>query len=283
MTKGEVPFRSFTMRSEGYDRNEVDVYIEDQQNEIARLRRVVEAATYTVDGEMQLSGPEGEDNQTLGLSHETAERVLPDITVERDTTMAQLAHARSVRDDLRTEAAELKVLLERYRSQASEAADFLAAATAGALKSLGLPELIDDDVATAGTLVNMSGDTNGSDVLDSDNIESRSVADATGDGSFLRAVKDLDDATENGGDALADVISIEMDLSDSHAQVDAEEGTFGGTFLAEVRAAADEADVSLVPESVESDLFLSELRGIADGAPDDLDSDAADRFFDDGI
>jgi hypothetical protein len=274
MTKGEVPFRSFTMRSEGYDRNEVDVYIEDQQNEIARLRRVVEAATYTVDGEMQLSGPEGEDNQTLGLSHETAERVLP---------MAQLAHARSVRDDLRTEAAELKVLLERYRSQASEAADFLAAATAGALKSLGLPELIDDDVATAGTLVNMSGDTNGSDVLDSDNIESRSVADATGDGSFLRAVKDLDDATENDGDALADVISIEMDLSDSHAQVDAEEGTFGGTFLAEVRAAADEADVSLVPESVESDLFLSELRGIADGAPDDLDSDAADRFFDDGI
>ena len=267
MTKGEVPFRSFTMRSEGYDRNEVDVYIEDQQNEIARLRRVVEAATYTVDGEMQLSGPEGEDNQTLGLSHETAERVLPDITVERDTTMAQLAHARSVRDDLRTEAAELKVLLERYRSQASEAADFLAAATAGALKSLGLPELIDDDVATAGTLVNMSGDTNGSDVLDSDNIESRSVADAT----------------ENDGDALADVISIEMDLSDSHAQVDAEEGTFGGTFLAEVRAAADEADVSLVPESVESDLFLSELRGIADGAPDDLDSDAADRFFDDGI
>ena len=113
-----------------------------------------------------------------------------------------------------------------------------------------------------------------SNVLDLDGIETAS----NDDGGFLRAVDDTDDLSDlvddNEDDELADVISIDADLSD-------DDGAFGGTFLAEVRAATDDDDVTLAPENEDSDRFLSELRGIADDAPDDLDSDVADRFFED--
>ncbi|MBT5757545.1 MAG: DivIVA domain-containing protein, partial [Acidimicrobiaceae bacterium] len=45
MTEGECPFRSFTMRSEGYDRDEVDAYVGELQSEITEQRRALAAAT----------------------------------------------------------------------------------------------------------------------------------------------------------------------------------------------------------------------------------------------
>jgi F0F1-type ATP synthase membrane subunit b/b' len=198
------------------------------------------------------------------------------IQVERDKAMAELAHVRRVRDDLRTEAVDLKSSLERYRSQAREASDTLAAAASGPLMSLDLPDFIDDDVVLAGISSNVDDDL---DDPEADGTDSPTVDD----GSVLRAVEDADDLNNpvsgNEGDELADVISIDADLSDNDGPG---EGAFGGTFLAEVRAAADDDDdVALAPENEDSDRFLSELRGIADDAPDDLDSDVADRFFDD--
>lgn len=329
MTEGEFPFRSFTMRSEGYDRNEVDTYVDDQQNEIVELRRALAAATHVSAGDTRLHDPEGAVTRTLAIAQETADRVLHDsqveadrrraeadeqatevvadaderaarllgdmeaqaaevreqgvaaarsaIQVERDTAMAELAKVRRVRDDLRTEAVDLKSSLERYCSQARKASDTLAAAASGPLMSLDLPDFIDDNVVLAGITSNVGDDLDGLD-LDGADIQ---TAD---EGSFLRAVENVDDrndaVNDNAGDELADVIAIDADLSDNDA--DASEGAFGGTFLAEVRAAAvDEDDVALAPENDDSDRFLSELRGIADDAPEDLDSDAADRFFDD--
>lgn len=81
------------------------------------------------------------------------------------------------------------------------------------------------------------------------------------------------------------MISIDGDDDDEYDDEDDHDDDgagFGGTFLAEVRAAADD-DVALAPENDRSDQFLSELRGIAadeDEDDDDLDGDAADRFFD---
>jgi cell division septum initiation protein DivIVA len=324
MTEGEFPFRSFTMRSEGYDRNEVDTYVGDQQNEIVELRRALDTATHASAGDTRLHDPEGAVTRTLAIAQETADRVLHDaqveadrrraeadehatdviagadqratrllgdmeaqaaevreqgvaaarsaIQVERDKATAELAQVRRVRDDLRTEAVDLKSSLDRYRSQAREASDALAAAASGPLTSVDLPDFIDDDVALAGI---SSTTGSASNVLDLDGTETAS----DDDGGFLRAVDDTDDRSDavedNEDDELADVISIDADLSDDA------DGAFGGTFLAEVRAAADDDDVTLAPENEDSDRFLSELRGIADDAPDDLDSDVADRFFED--
>lgn len=169
MTEGEFPFRSFTMRSEGYDRTEVDSYVGELQSEITEQRRALEAAAHSGDGDTRLHDPEGAVTRTLAIAQETADRVLHDaqveadrrraeadehatgviadaderaarllgdmeaqaaevreqgvaaarsaIQVERDKAMAELAHVRRVRDDLRTEAVELKSSLERYRSQ----------------------------------------------------------------------------------------------------------------------------------------------------------------------
>jgi cell division septum initiation protein DivIVA len=323
MTEGEFPFRSFTMRSEGYDRNEVDTYVGDQQNEIVELRRALDTATHASAGDTRLHDPEGAVTRTLAIAQETADRVLHDaqveadrrraeadehatdviagadqratrllgdmeaqaaevreqgvaaarsaIQVERDKATAELVQVRRVRDDLRTEAVDLKSSLDRYRSQAREASDALAAAASGPLTSVDLPDFIDDDVALAGI---SSTTGSASNVLDLDGIETAS----NDDGGFLRAVDDTDDLSDlvddNEDDELADVISIDADLSD-------DDGAFGGTFLAEVRAATDDDDVTLAPENEDSDRFLSELRGIADDAPDDLDSDVADRFFED--
>jgi cell division septum initiation protein DivIVA len=323
MTEGEFPFRSFTMRSEGYDRNEVDTYVGDQQNEIVELRRALDTATHASAGDTRLHDPEGAVTRTLAIAQETADRVLHDaqveadrrraeadehatdviagadqratrllgdmeaqaaevreqgvaaarsaIQVERDKATAELVQVRRVRDDLRTEAVDLKSSLDRYRSQAREASDALAAAASGPLTSVDLPDFIDDDVALAGI---SSTTGSASNVLDLDGTETAS----DDDGGFLRAVDDTDDLSDlvddNEDDELADVISIDADLSD-------DDGAFGGTFLAEVRAATDDDDVTLAPENEDSDRFLSELRGIADDAPDDLDSDVADRFFED--
>ena len=340
MTEGEFPFRSFTMRSEGYDRSEVDTYVGDQQNEIVELRRALDTATDASAGDTRLHDPEGAVTRTLAIAQETADRVLHDaqveadrrraeadehatgvitdaderaarllvdmeaqaaqvreqgvvaarsaIQVERDKAAAKLAQVRRVRDDLRTEAVDLKSSLDRYRSQAREASDALTAAASGPLMSVDLPDFIDDDVVLAGISSTAGDDMS---VLDLDGTETAS----NDDGGFLQAVEDTDDLSDavddNEEDELAEVISIDTDLSDDADVIsidtdfsddaDVAEGAFGGTFLAEVRAAADDDDVTLAPENEDSDRFLSELRGIADDAPDVLDSDAADRFFDD--
>lgn len=337
MSDGEFPFRSFTMRSEGYDSNEVDSYVEELRSEILEVRRALETATPSGDGaaDSRLHDPEGAVTRTLAIAQETADRVLHDsqveadrrraeadehatsviaeaderaarllgemeaqaaevreqgvaaarsaIQVERDKAMAELAHVRRVRDDLRSEAVALKTSLDTYRSQAREASDTLAAASSGPLMGLDLPDFIDDDVLLAGiTPVDGSSD------------------DGADGASHLRAVDDgADDAGDSAGspatampqydyseDELAPVIALDGD--------DAEGADNGGTFLAEVRAAAED-DVALVPEDElspidlsasgdddatgESDRFLSELRGITTD-DEDLDSEAADAFFD---
>ncbi len=366
MTEGEFPFRSFTMRSEGYDRTEVDSYVDELQSEITEQRRAIEAATHGGEGasDTRLHDPEGAVTRTLAIAQETADRVLHDaqveadrrraeadehasaviadaderaarllgdmesqaaevreqgvaaarsaIQVERDKAMAELAHVRRVRDDLRNEAVDLKAALDSYRSQAREASDTLAAAASGPLMSLDLPDFIDDDVVLAG--ISASADT----VLqtDVDEIgEIDEIEDTSDEVSYLRAVDepDDDDGMANvlafDGDTVADeqvvpddadygdatnwdtddqvVADDSADTSDDEPDDDdddddaEDDGDFGGTFLAEVRAAADD-DVTLAPENDDSDRFLSELRGIGDDQDgDSLDSDAADRFFND--
>lgn len=362
MTEGEFPFRSFTMRAEGYDRIEVDSYVEELQGEITELRRAIETATHSSgdSGDIRLHDPEGAVTRTLAIAQETADRVLHDaqveadrrraeadehatnaiadaehraarllgdmeaqaaevreqgvaaarsaIQVERDKAMAELAQVRRVRDDLRNEAAELKATLDRYRSQAREASDTLTAMSGGTLAASELPDFIDDEVVLAGIATQTEVD----DIIDTD--EDADDADAMQDtttpstaatpaapgvaehpangaesekatapeGAHLRSVGGSDGpkplfAADDGDDddALAEVISIDGDEDD-----DAAEGGFGGTFLAEVRAAAEDDDVALSPENDESDRFLSELRGIAGQQDADLDGDAADTFFD---
>jgi len=366
MTEGEFPFRSFTMRSEGYDRDEVDAYVQDLQTEINELRRALETATPQTAGDTRLHDPEGAVTRTLAIAQETADRVLHDaqvesdrrraeasehattvvaeaderaarllgdmeaqaaevreqgvaaarsaIQVERDKAMAELAHVRRVRDDLRTEAVDLKAALDKYRSQAREASDTLAAASSGPLRSVDLPDFIDDDVVLAGisATVDAADHSNDESELDEDADMTETVvppeaelapkpativADAVEADSALHAAEATvgedsraDDDSRVDDDGLADVIAIGSDTADDHlrgvdtaagvAAADAEPD-FGGTLLAEVRAAAHDDDVALAPENDDSDRFLSELRGIADEAGDELDSDAADTFFDD--
>lgn len=325
MTEGEFPFRGFTMRSEGYDRDEVDAYVGELQSEIAEQRRALAAATHISGNDIRLHDPEGAVTRTLAIAQETADRVLHDaqveadsrraeadehatvvvadaderaarllgdieaqaaevreqglaaarsaIQVERDKATAELAHVRRVRDDLRIEAVDLKSSLDRYRSQAREASDSLAAVAAGPLMSVDLPDFIDDDVALAG--ISSAADS-GDDVADQDLVHEDDVAFGSSvpdDATYLHAVDDIDDS-QSTEDDLADVISIDAEGDD-----DAED-SFGGSFLAEVRAAAEDV-VTLAPENDDSDRFLAELRGIADDSEGGLDSDVADRFFDD--
>jgi len=361
MTEGEFPFRSFTMRSEGYDRGEVDNYVEELQREIVEQRRALETATTHVEADTRLHDPEGAVTRTLAIAQETADRVLHDaqveadrrrteadqhatnvvseaderaarllgdmeaqaaevreqgvaaarsaIQVERDKAMAELAHVRRVRDDLRTEAVDLKASLDQYRSQAREASDTLSAAASGPLLSLDLPDFIDDDVVLAGIApVNDTTEVEAVDV-DSMSAEDTVIMDADAAplieaepvfasdepdepaGGHLRAIDDaaaeVIEDTEDG--ELADVIAIDSDAAEYDTTVDASTAPgdasdgLGGTFLAEVRAAAADDDVALPPENDDSDRFLSELRGIADETDvgDELDSDAADTFFED--
>lgn len=367
MTEGEFPFRSFTMRAEGYDRGEVDIYIEELQREIVEQRRALETATAQTDADTRLHDPEGAVTRTLAIAQETADRVLHDaqveadrrrteadqhatnvvadaderaarllgdmeaqaaevreqgvaaarsaIQVERDKAMAELAHVRRVRDDLRTEAVDLKAALDSYRSQAREASDTLSAAASGPLMSLDLPDFIDDDVVlagiapvtapdddtemvadsmvSAGSMANAEEtvivDTEPPAYIEADPVFANDGTDETAAGGHLRAIDDAaDDAMGEASESeLAEVIAIDSEVADYDGSVDAgleaDGGDgLGGTFLAEVRAAAED-DVTLPAENDGSDRFLSELRGIADeaDATDVLDSDAADTFFDD--
>lgn len=375
MTEGDFPFRSFTMREQGYDRSEVDSYADELRAEILELRRALDTATtQSSTGDARLHDPEGAVTRTLAIAQETADRVLHDaqveadrrraeadehatttiaeaderaarllgdmeaqaaevreqgvaaarsaIQVERDKAMAELAHVRRIRDDLRTEAVALKTALDRYRSQAIEASESLAGAASGPLMSIDLPNFVDDDVVLTGMSDEAESDDDGTsdqEYDDDDAGDPEAVAQGYGDdgaddqaGDQGHVENDADDegshlyAVENDADDdLADVISIDADSSDSLVgfegedsdtavfdldldlddadDADEDDAGFGsGTFLAEVRAAAEEdPPVELDPEDGESDRFLSELRGIADDSAGDFDSEAADKFFDD--
>lgn len=355
MTEGEFRSRSFTMRAEGYDRSEVDSYINELQRTIAELRRAADPAPSGAASAVRLHDPEGAVTRTLAIAQETADRLLHDaeveaerrrvsaeahatsviagaderaarlladmevqaaevreqgiaaarsaIQVERDKAMFELDQVRTVRDALRSEAASLKTALDGYRSQARDAAEVLSDAASGPLTSIDLPDFVDADAAVASsstepaeasdasaprTVVTAAADEPASGGLDAAADESATDVAA---GGHLRAVDDAPvvvaaEATDDA--ALAAVISIADTADDDIADddmanddepdddADASDG-LGGTFLAEVRAAAEE-DVALAPEDDDSDRFLSELRGIA-GRDDDTD-DAADRFFD---
>jgi len=366
MTEGEFPFRSFTMRSEGYDRGEVDSYIAELQGEIVEVRRALETATPAGESDARLHDPEGAVTRTLAIAQETADRVLHDaqieadrrrseadehatgvvadaderaarllgdmeaqaaevreqgvaaarsaIQVERDKAMAELAHVRRVRDDLRTEAVDLKASLDRYRSQAREASDSLAAASSGPLMSLDLPDFVDDDVVLAGISSNVQNaneaeadvevdddlvqlledDDNESALDDSEtvviaaavpDIEAPPTDASDVQGQELKFAPDVsedsDDDAAAGDETLADVIAIGTDGAEADDTANETPSTGRGTFLAEVRAAAEDDDVALAPENDGSDRFLSELRGLTDDDGDELNSDAADTFFDD--
>jgi len=350
MTEGEFPFRSFTMREQGYDRGEVDAYAEELRSEITELRRALETATPSGDAvDARLHDPEGAVIRTLAIAQETADRVLHDaqvesdrrraeadthaattiadaderaarllgdmeaqaaevreqgiaaarsaIQVERDKAMAELSHVRRVRDDLRTEAVELKTALDRYRSQAREASDTLASAASGPLMSLDLPDFIDDDVVLAG-IVDDKEDASDDDITpsaagaaaavayDSDEVASSDPNTSDVDDpreAHLWAVDGDAEATDSGAtgnDGLADVIVLDADTTIDVSDAGGEFDDDSGTFLAEVRAAAVDDDVALAPENdSSSDRFLSELRDIADNEGDAIDSDAADTFF----
>jgi len=231
------------------------------------------------------------------------------IQVERDKAMAELSHVRRVRDDLRTEALELKSSLDRYRSQAREASDTLAAASSGPLMSLDLPDFVDDDVVLAGIApasvdgddlamdTNVTYDDDSDAGIDNDaalrSVDAADDAedDAEDSGGYssddeVQFMDDLPDNDTDGDDELADVIAIGSDDVGDDAEIEltgGESGTgddFGGTFLSEVRAAAEDDDA--VDADDGSDEFLSELRTIADDTDTDdaFDSEAADTFFD---
>ena len=120
MTDGDFPFRSFTVRAEGYDRGEVDGYVAQLQGEISELRRVAESSTRDGGVDARLHDPEGAVTRTLAIAQETADRVLHDAQVEADrrraeadeqatTTIADAdARAAKMMADIETQTAEVR-------------------------------------------------------------------------------------------------------------------------------------------------------------------------------
>lgn len=122
MTEGEFPFRSFTMREEGYDRSEVDSYVQELQGEITELRRALDTATHSSDGsDTRLHDPEGAVTRTLAIAQETADRVLHDAQVEADRRRAEAdQHATTVIADADERAARLLADMETQAAEVRE-------------------------------------------------------------------------------------------------------------------------------------------------------------------
>ncbi len=358
MSDGEFPFRSFTIRPDGYDREEVDLYVEQLRGEVTELRRAVSVTDDGLDADVRLHDPEGAVKRTLAIAQETADRVLHDarvesdrrrtdadehatatiadadaraaklladielqaaevreqgviaarsaIKVERDKAMGELAQVRRVRNDLRAEAVELKAALDRYRHQSREASDTLAAAAAGPLLAVDLPDYVDAEVTLAGLATTEPSAERAADPAPAAARTSEAVTEPSHIGGHLRSVEAEADlpptsdpvpatAAKSDGDdptSLAEVISIDSETdTDAHYEYDlelpddtvvdepevAETSAHGtraasaGTFLSEVSGSSDDL------ASDRSDSFLSELRDAADDADDD---DADDGFFD---
>ena len=327
MSEGDFPFRSFTMRSEGYDRNEVDDYTEELRGEIVELRRASESAASgaSPEGDARLHDPEGAVTRTLAIAQETADRVLHDaqveadrrrveadeqamttmadaearatkmladvevqatevrdqgiaaaqsaIKVERDKAMAELAQVRRVRNDLRAEAIDLKAAIDKYRNQSREASDRLAAVASETLMSMDLPDFVDDDVTLAGVIETSHSDA-GDEGVHLQAVEGDGGSDVGEDEADGFGDADPDEERETAADDDGGYDDLPSDLDDAGAG-----GT--GTFLTEIRAAADDTVSLPAEEDNDSDRFLNELREVASAEDGELDSDAADRFFDD--
>ncbi len=123
MTEGEFPFRSFTMRSEGYDRSEVDNYVDELQREIVEQRRALETATPDNDGsrDSRLHDPEGAVIRTLAIAQETADRVLHDAQVEADRRRSEAdEHTTGVIAEADERAARLLLDMEAQAAEVRE-------------------------------------------------------------------------------------------------------------------------------------------------------------------
>jgi len=308
------------MRSEGYDRNEVDAYVAELQGEIVEQRRALETATQSAQGDTRLHDPEGAVTRTLAIAQETADRVLHDaqieadrrrvaadehsttviaeaderaarllsdmeaqaaevreqgvaaarsaIQVERDKAMAELAHVRRVRDDLRTEAVDLKAALDRYRSQAREASDTLAAASSGPLMSLDLPDFIDDEVVLAGI---SSGEDDGGDEAAATYVADQhrdDEAPAESGTAFGAALEEPETALLAGEDTSEPVEDTLADLSWADSSDDATEASLADetSHLRAVDDPAEEDDTEAVDDDGDS----------SDEAPDESEGDLAE-------
>ncbi len=329
MSDGDFPFRSFTLREQGYDRTEVDATIAELQSTIAEQRRALNEGGVG-DSDARLHDPEGAVKRTLGIAQETADRVLHDarveadrrridaeehaaatvadaearaakmladieiqavevreqgvlaarsaIKVERDRAMSELAQVRRVRNDLRAEAVELKSAVDRYRHQSREAADTLAAVSAGPLLAVELPDYVDDEVILAG--VDDSATSSGSDASPASPTHLRALADSDdGDGGYASVPEHTGDVRSGnslsviGNDSdLAEVYQIDSDSSDSAG---------GDSSVADPTAIFDDADLSdyediSEPPSPAGGAFFSEIAGTDDSSQP---SPKTDRFL----
>lgn len=116
MTQADFPFRSFTLRAEGYDRGEVDGYVGELQAEIIELRRKVQSEA--ADGDVRLHDPEGAVARTLAVAQETADRVLHDANVDADRRRAEADEVAA--ETLADAEARAAKLLADVESQAAE-------------------------------------------------------------------------------------------------------------------------------------------------------------------
>lgn len=232
------------------------------------------------------------------------------IQVERDQAIAELGQIRRVRDDIRNEAVELKSVLERYAGQARDASDSLAATASGALLTFDLPDFVADDVALAGVVdAGELGDpapvaavaappaaapaaaapvapapppadwSPATQPPPAEIAQPAPIGAPVSDSqpTWSTGAEDVGSVAASSSDGLADVIAIDGDPVVAASAEVADSAAGGGTFLAEVQAAADEDLIDLDAEHVgESDRFLSELRGATDGPEDG----AGDIFFD---
>lgn len=85
----EFPFQNFTVRSEGYDQDEVAERVRELESEIVELRRSVDNASAAGGADSRLHDPEGAVTRTLAIAQETADRLLHDGQVEADRRRAE--------------------------------------------------------------------------------------------------------------------------------------------------------------------------------------------------
>ena len=301
--------RTLAIAQETADRVLHDAQIEADQR---RADANEQAAAMVADAEARSAKMLADvENQTAEVRAQGIAAARAAIQVERDKAIAELGEIRRVRNDIRAEAVELKNVLDTYRSQARDAADALSSAASGPLMSFELPDYVAEDVALAGILEDdelLDGEPNvGQAQPDApsavDTAAGTTDDDTPGAGGAYPA-DEIDQGwslegepmwADDGGEAtiaavpdpdasppLADVIAITGDADDLPSDLD--DADDSGAFLAEVRAAAD--DTVTVPAEGDpiddSDRFLSELRGVTESpdADDDIDDEAAGRFFD---
>lgn len=152
MSDDDFPFRSFTVRAEGYDRGEVDAYVAQLQGEISELRRAVESPSAAPAVDARLHDPEGAVTRTLAIAQETADRVLHDAQVEADRRRSEAdEQASSTVADAESRAAKMMADIETQTAEVR--AQGIAAARAAiqverdkAVAELGQIRRVRDDI-----------------------------------------------------------------------------------------------------------------------------------------